>query len=160
MLDVARYSPPPATGGQRHSAELISPSEHQQRKSSLVNLMAGSRRKLSLSNSQLRGLVIPEVFDGTQSGSEPPSRSVINLPEIDGVMCIGLSSFAPLRNPNGLQVGNLGDEHDVSESVQQPATTKDDAAAEFVVLKKNSPSQPKYSPAFKHKEFTVLRTPY
>ena len=161
MLDVAHYSPPPATGGQRHSAGLISPSEHQQRKSSLVNLVADSRRKLSLSNSKLRGLVIPDVVDGTQSGSEPPSRAVIDLPEIiskDSVMVVGLSPFAPLRSPNGLQAGNLGGGHDVTDSVQQQQ--KATSLLSSLPWKSNSPSLPKYSPAFKRKELTVLRTPY
>ena len=162
MLDVAHYSPPPATGGQRHSAGLISPSEHQQRKSSLVNLVADSRRKLSLSNSKLRGLVIPDVVDGTQSGSEPPSRAVIDLPEIiskDSVMVVGLSPFAPLRSPNGLQAGNLGGGHDVTDSVQQQQKTA--SLSSSLPWKSNLPILPKYSPAFKRKELlTVLRTPY
>lgn len=161
MLDVAHYSPPPV-GGQRHSTGLVSPSEHQQRKSSLVNLVADSRRKLSLSNSKLRGLVIPDVVDGMQSGSEP-SRAVIDLPEIiskDSVMVVGLSPFAPLRSPNGLQTGNLGSGHDVTDSANVQQQQQKTTSLSSLPWKSNSPSLPKYSPAFKRKELTVLRTPY
>lgn len=159
LLDVAHYSPPPSNGnGQRHNSGLISPSDKQQRKSSLVNLAADSRRKLSLSNSKLRGLVIPDVVDGMSSGSEP-SRAVIDLPEIiskDSVMVVGLAPLAPLRSPNGLHAGNNSDQ-DVTDSVQQQQKA---TSLSSLPWKSNSPSLPKYSPAFKRKELTVLRTPY
>ena len=102
------------------------------------------------------------MVDGTQSGSKPSSRAVIDLPEIiskDSVMVVGLSPFAPLRSPNGLQAGNLGGGHDVTDSVQQQQKTA--SLSSSLPWKSNLPILPKYSPAFKRKELlTVLRTPY
>lgn len=163
LLDVAHYSPPPSNGnGQRHSSELQSPSDKQQRKLSLVNLAADSRRKLSLSNSKLRGLVIPDVVDGATSGCEP-SRAVIDLPEIiskDSVMVVGLAPLAPLRSPNGHHVFGNNSDQDVTDSVQQQQQQQKTTPLSSLPWKSNSPSLPKYSPAFKRKELTVLRTPY
>ncbi|XP_057366372.1 mucin-2-like [Daphnia carinata] len=160
LLDVAHYSTPNQVGHQRHTVSPSVLSEHQQqRKSSLVGSDDG-RKKTTLSSTKLRGLVIPDVVDGTQLGSDPPSRAVIDLPEIiskDSVMVVGLSPFAPLRSPNGTHAG--GQDTTDSSGTVQPNKQKTTSLSSLP-WKSNSPSLPKYSPAFKRKELTVLRTPY
>lgn len=166
LLDVAHYSPPAGhhvgqqQQQQRHS---VSPSpsvlaEIQPRKSSLVGSDDG-RRKPSLSSTKLRGLVIPDVVDGTQMGSDPPSRAVMDLPEIiskDSVMMVGLSPFAPLRSPNSLHPGG----QDVTDNCAPMQSKQKTTSLSSLPWKSNSPSLPKYSPAFKRKELTVLRPSY
>ena len=166
LLDVAHYSPPSGhhIGQQQRHSVSPSPSvlaEIQPRKSS-SSLVGGSddaKRKLSLSSTKLRGLVIPDVVDGTQMGSVSPSRAVMDLPEIiskDSVMVVGLSPFAPLRSPNSVHSGQ-----DVTDHIAAPMQNKQKTTSlSSLPWKSNSPSLPKYSPAFKRKELTVLRTPY
>lgn len=160
LLDVAHYSTASQVGHQRHSISPSVSSEHQQqRKSSLVGSDDG-RKKLTLSSTKLRGLVIPDVVDGTQLGTDPPSRAVMDLPEIiskDSVMVVGLSPFAPLRSPNGTHAG--GQDMTDNSATVQPNKQKTTSLSSLP-WKSNSPSLPKYSPAFKRKELTVLRTPY
>lgn len=156
LLDVAHLS---TAGQQRHT---ISPSvltDYQQQRKSSVAASDDGRRKLSLSTTKLRGLIIPDVVDGSQLGSDPPSRAVMDLPEIiskDSVMVVGLSPFAPLRSPNGFNAAgqDLMDNTTVQQNKQKTTSLSS------LPWKSNSPSLPKYSPAFKRKELTVLRTPY
>ena len=168
LLDVAHYSPPSGHHIGQHQRHSVSPSpsvlaEIQPRKSS-SSLVGGSddaKRKQSLSSTKLRGLVIPDVVDGTQMGSVSPSRAVMDLPEIiskDSVMVVGLSPFAPLRSPNSVHSGQ-----DVTDHIAAPPMSQNKqktTSLSSLPWKSNSPSLPKYSPAFKRKELTVLRTPY
>ena len=103
-----------------------------------------SRRK-SLS-SKLRGLVIPDVVDG-------PS-STIDLPEIiskDSVLAV--AGLGPLASP--LRRSPVSP--DVTDSVAQQQK-RTSTSLSSLPWKSSSPTLPKYSPAFKRKELTVLPT--
>ena len=117
--------------------------------SSMTQLSVVERRK-SLST-KLRGLVIPDVVDG--GSTDRPT--VIDLPEIiskDSVLAVaaaggGLGPLtSPLRSPVSPDVTD-------SAAQQQKRTS---TALSSLPWKSNSPTLPKYSPAFKRKELTVL----
>lgn len=149
--------------GQRRSTGTINSVTTllQQRKSSLTNLSEHPSRRKSSFSSKLRGLVIPAA-DASVGGSQQlpsaiTSRAALELPEIiskDSVLVVGLSpllsSAGPLRSPTG----NEGITSAQPESTHQ---TKTSTSLSSLPWKSNSPSMPKYSPAFKRKDLSVLR---
>lgn len=147
LLDVASSNQRHSTGTTSSAVSLL-----QQRKNSLINLSEHQIRRNKSVSSKLRGLVIPD------SSSPPSNRAALQLPEIiskDSVLVVGLSPLSPLRSPtSSTAAGAAGTEHDNVDGQQLKKTS---TSLSSLPWKTSSPSVPKYSPAFKRKDLSVLR---
>ena len=151
LLDVT-------SSAKRHSLGHVPLGSPQQRNTSTTNLIESRRKSMS----KLRGLVIPDVDLQCDAAKNGASKAIIDLPEIiskDSVLAsnskmasFSLSRTDPLRGSQSSITSSMCSVTDGADLKKTSLTS--------LPWKSNSPTLPKYSPAFKRKELSVSRSSY